>query len=305
MKAIPKEHDIWNDIENDILSMKSDFKIFNITEIDFKVKNLMIEYKINKDKNNLCDAISNFKESVIENNYLKNVSILLDIKFNDLNDEFIYYIKSVIFHELLHIYQYYNILSNKKFRTESFSIGSVLPQLRKIVNTDYIKYILDVLYYSLSHEISAQIHQYYLYKVNKKDYIRLNNIKNILSKFNVKQLTNEEDKELIFIKEHIKKSIEFYTKNKNYKNNIEKSIWNENDNIVFLNKLKDLFNKKVKWIDKKVKLINNKIDEEKIIRYDQTISLPSNWDEHDINDAKEYQKFIKENLNDCKILEFL
>jgi len=296
-------NEIWIDIESNVSSMISNKKVFNIDKDDFKVKNIIVEYKIEKGNDRFCKAASNLKTSYLKNGHLNDVSISLNIKITDeIDDEFIYYIKSVLFHELLHIFQHYNILLNKKFRPESFSIGSILPELRKLVKTKYAEYILDILYYSLSHEISAQLHQYYLYKTNHKNYDKLNDIKKLLSSFMIKNdLNEEESEELNLIKQHILGSIKFYTTNKEYKKNISKSLWNENDNNIFLNKLFDLVKVRIKWIDKKLKLIDSKFN--KPITYHETISLPSNWDDHDLNDRWEYYNFIKENLNDCKIID--
>jgi hypothetical protein len=78
-------------------------------------------------------------------------------------------------------------------------------------------------------------------------------------------------------------------------------LWDFNDVIDFINELSDIVKYKVKWIDKKIKLIDSKTDNisENNIRYDITISLPTNWEEHD---KFEIQRFIKNNLNDCKIV---
>lgn len=293
-------YNIWNDIEADILSKKSNCITVDIDELDFKVKNIKIHYKIETDKNNICNATTKLGATVIDN-YLTNISINLNIKIFEIDDEFVYYIKSIIFHELLHIFQHYNIIINKKFRPESFSIGVVLPQLRNIIKTDYGKYILDILYFSLSHELSAQIHQYYLYRNKHIVYQKIFNIKNILSDFEIRELDKNENDEISIIKMHILKSITFYTTNSNYNKNIQKSIWNESDNIIFLNKLKTIIDKKLVWINKKIKLIDSNF--ESLITYETNNTLLTNWDEHEINDIYEYNDYIKENLSDLKLMD--
>ena len=115
-----------------------------------------------------------------------------------------------------------------------------------------------------------------------------------------KEMDNIESKEIEMIKNHISKSIKYFS-NKEYIKDVKKSLWNFNDVIDFINELSDILKYKVKWIDKKIKLIDSKIDNisENNIRYDITISLHTNWGDHD---KFEIQNFIKNNLNDCKIL---
>lgn len=293
---------IWKNIDSDINNIKDGSFNININEKDFKVKNLIINYNFLIDSENRCDAISHLEKSFIDKNHLNNVFIDIKIRINEIDDEFIYYIKSVLFHEILHIFQHYNIKNDNKFRPESFSIGSILPQIRPFIKSIYGNYILDILYYSLSHELSAQLHQYYFYKKNNKDYKRIKDIKDLLFKFKIKQLDKIEYKEIKTIKNHILNSIKYYSNNKNYIEDIEISLWN-NDVELFLDKLSDILKYKVKWIDKKIKLIDKKIHNElneSNIRYDITISLPTNWD-----DIERYNidNFIKNNLNDCKIIQ--
>lgn len=293
---------IWNDIENDIINSKSSNLKFDIDELDFKCKNIILNYKISNGDINTCDAQTILKESKIVDEYLINVVININIICKEFDDEFIYYIKSVFLHELLHIFQHYNILSGNKFRPESFSIGSIIPQLRNVVKTKYGSYILDILYYSLSHEISAQIHQYYLYKVNDKYYKRIFDIRDLIDGFKIKKLEKDEESDLALMKKHIVGSIGYFTSNKNYKYDIDKSIWNESDIYIFLNKFKKLLEYKVKWINKKINLVDMKIKDMKIIKYDEDITLPHDWKMYDLSIR---DSFIKENLSDTSSTEFI
>jgi hypothetical protein len=294
---------IWNLIEDDINNKYSNQIYFDVDEQDFKCKNVLLKLNFNKGQQNRCNATSVPKNLKIENNYLINSEINLNIIYKEIDDEFIYYIKSVLFHELLHIFQYYNILSNDKFRPESFSIGSIIPQLREIVNTKYVNYLLDILYYSLSHELSAQLHQYYFYKLKHKDYKKLIEIKDMLSNFVIKTLTEDESKEINLIKNHIINSIKFFTNNKKYLKNVNKSLWIDIDNISFLNKLKVIIDSKLEWLNKKIKLIDSKYEDSKNITYHETIiSLPHDFEMYDIDKR---QDFIKENLNNCQIIDFI
>lgn len=288
-------NEIWKTIESDIQSLKSNSMSFNIDRVDIKCKDISFTYNIQSGLENLCNGQSLLKDSKIIDGYLTNVSIKLDIVYSDMNDEFVYYVKSVILHELVHIFQHYNLLVNNKFRPESFSIGSIIPQLRKIVDTKYGEYLLDVLYYSLSHELSAQLHQYYLYKLNNKNYNRLDSIEKIIKGFKIINLSKEQIGDVYLIKNHMYNSIKYLSTNKKYLRNLDNSIWNEKDIYVFLNKLKSILDKKVNWISKKKNLIDEKIKDSKIIRYDENTTLPHNWEFYDILERSE---FIRNNIND-------
>ena len=288
-------NEIWKTIESDIQSLKSNSMSFNIDRVDIKCKDISFTYNIQSGLENLCNGQSLLKDSKIIDGYLTNVSIKLDIVYSDMNDEFVYYVKSVILHELVHIFQHYNLLVNNKFRPESFSIGSIIPQLRKIVDTKYGEYLLDVLYYSLSHELSTQLHQYYLYKLNNKNYNRLDSIEKIIKGFKIINLSKEQIGDVYLIKNHMYNSIKYLSTNKKYLRNLDNSIWNEKDIYVFLNKLKSILDKKVNWISKKKNLIDGKIKDSKIIRYDENTTLPHNWEFYDILERSE---FIRNNIND-------
>ena len=285
---------IWNDVEADVIKLNNISEEFTFTEADFKIKDIKIDIIIYKGEENSCDGITNLYSSELEEGYIKDVKISLNIKYETMDDPFLYYIKSVIFHEILHVFQHYNILLNNKFRPELFSIGSIIPQLRGVIKTKYVNYILDILYHSLSHELSAQLHQYYMHKICGEEYKKLDNIKNLLNNFTIKVLNNEEENELNYVKKHISGSIKHFTTNKNYKKDISKSLWSKN-NIDFINELSDLIKIKIKWIDKKIKLIDNK----SIIDYSETFTYYGDLDDY------KYMKasiFIKENLNDCPII---
>lgn len=293
-------YEIWKEIKNKIPSQELNSFKLDINKDDFKVKDLTINCKFSPSPENNCYGITHLKESSIKNNYLINSYIELDIKVNNIDDEFIYYIKSVLLHELLHLFQHYNLTSNNKFRPESFSIGSILPQLRPIVKTEYGNYILDILYFSLSHELSAQLHQYYMYRLSNKKYKKIFHIRDVLNKFITKKLDINEYKELEMIKNHISKSIKYFS-NKKYMKNVRKSLWDFNNIDDFIAELSNIMKYKFQWIDKKIKLIDGKINDisESNIKYDLVISLPTNWEDYG---RFEIDMFLKENLNDCKII---
>lgn len=281
---------IWDDMQFDIKKSNNISRRFTFLEDDFKLKDIEINFIFNKDKENTCVAITELKNSKIENKYLLNSKVLFNVKYYIIDDGFLYYIKSVIFHEILHVFQSYNLKINNKFRSESFSIGSIIPQIRINIKTKYVSYILDILYYSLSHELSAQLHQYYIYNIDGRKYKRLDEIKNLLTNFKIKELDNDDSKELDYVKYHILNSIKYFTNNKNYKKDIDSSIWVKS-NEEFLNDLSSLIKYKLKWLDKKIKLINKKK-----VDYNETFTYYG-----DLKDYKyfKFSLFVKENLNNC------
>lgn len=293
---------IWKDLEYDIVNLKTNELIFNIEESDFKCKKISLKYNISEGYENLCNAQTYLKESKLIDGYLTDLYVNIDIVYKKMDDEFIYYIKSVLLHELLHIFQHYNIKTKNKFRPESFSIGSIIPQLRSIVKTKYGNYILDVLYHSLSHELSAQVHQYYLHKINHREYKRIFDIKNLIENFKIIKLNKDEEDDIIFIRKHIVGSINYLSSNKNYKNDINKSIWNVSDVYIFLDDLKKVMNYKSNWINKKINLVDKKISDSNIINYDENHTLPHDWIMYDLHQRN---IFIKENLSDSSNIEFI
>jgi len=293
---------IWKDLEYNIVNLKSSEITFDINESDFKCKNISLRYNISEGYENLCNGQSYLKESKLIDGYLTDLYVNIDIIYKKLDDEFIYYIKSVLLHELLHIFQHYNIKIKGKLRPESFSIGSILPQLRRVVKTKYGNYILDLLYYSLSHELSAQVHQYYLHKINHRDYKRIFDVRNLIDNFKIMKLNKDEEDDITLIKKHIVCSIDYLSSNKNYKKDIDKSIWNVSDIYIFLDELKKVMKYKVRWTNKKINLVDRKISDNNVINYDENYTLPHDWMMYDLNQRN---IFIKENLSDSSNIEFI
>lgn len=287
---------IWDTIEYKIKDNSNFIEYFNYYNSDFKLNNIELKFSFNKKNENSCYGLTDLTKAIIKNDQLEFTNIHFIINYNIIDDYFLYYIKSVIFHEILHVFQNYNLKINNKFRTESWSIGSILPQLRTKTRSEYVLYILDILYYSLSHELSAQLHQYYIHKIDNREYKKLNDIKNLLQNFKIKKIDPIEETELNFIKRHIINSINYYTNNNKYKKDINQSIWNM-DNDKFLIELSNLLKKKIKWIDKKIKLIDKKIE----IKYNETFTYYG-----DLEDYKyiEFLLFV-ENLNDCPLIDFI
>lgn len=261
-------------------------KIFDIDLLseDFKIEKLKINIILYKYKENVCNAKAILTNSKIENKVLKNTEIKIEVYYNNFDNNFKEEINSVILHELLHCYQFYKQTINNKFRPSSWSIGVTISILRPKLKTDLCKEILDLIYYTLKHEISAKIHQYHYYKKLNKKYNKVfDNIIDLKNWNNKTLLTKDEEDELDIIKKmiynYIKNSkIDKIEPNRKYIKNLNASLWNEKDNILFLYKLKIYFKDSVNYIEKKIKQIDNR-EEYK----NETISS--------IFDKKDYMKF--------------
>lgn len=285
---------IWDIIESDVIEGHDTKRTISFEEMDLNINNLFLSINIRKSSENTCNAVTKLRDAKIEEGYLVGAEMMLTISYSNLEDAFLYYIKSVIFHEVIHLFQFFNIKAKNKFRPESFSIGSIIPQIRPRIKTDYVNYILDIIYHSLSHELSAQLHQYYMYKRAGKSYTKLDDIKRMISSFDIKELSEDEDKGLSFLKKHIVESIRYFTTNKKYEKDISNSIWTL-DNTSFLTKLKLLLDSKIKWLNKKIKMIDSKVE----INYSETFTFYGNLEDFEYLDCYNY---IIENLNDCPII---
>jgi hypothetical protein len=263
--------------------------IYNFDNKKFPVKDLKVEIKLFKYKENVCNAVSYFNDSKIENEYLINPVINLEIFILILDEDFKENIDSVILHELLHCYQYYNQETNNKHQPYSWSIGTVISKLRKDIKTEYVTNVLDLLYSSLKHEISAQIHHYYFYKKRNKDYSKIFNIIHKLKEFKIKELSKDEIDEIELLKSKVFNFILDLKINKKYKKDLNHSLWKENNNIVFLEKLNDIFIKSSLYIEKKIKQVDSKIE---LNENDNYSSVPTAFDRKDYLDFYYYDPII-------------
>jgi hypothetical protein len=250
---------IWIEIESELGKFGNKKFIFNLNENDFKLSNLELTLRQQKYNENICNATTDVSKSSISNNILENSKIELNIYILKLDEDFKEYIYSVILHEILHVFQNYNLKLKNKFRPQSWSIGLIVSQFRGKFKSEYVNNIIDLLYHSLSHEMAAQIHHYYHYKKRDKDYKKINEIIKDLSSFNIKSLSGIENDELEYLVSQIKNCIQFPSTNKNYLKNIEKSMWNLKDMDLFLIELKKHFNRCVNWLNKKIKRIDTKV----------------------------------------------
>ena len=245
----------------------------------FKIRELEVQFNLKKDNDNFCNGLCDVTKSEIKDDYLTNSLITFDIGYLKLDDYFIKYIHSVINHEVLHLYQVYNLKINNKFKPESWVIGSLLPTFRRFLKEDYSKVILSLLYNSLSHEIYSQLQQYYFYKKDDLKYPKIEKIIGDLDDFVIKtNLSDNEISELLNLKNFIVKGLK-NNSNVKYRKDVDKSFWNENDIYLFLDGLNKYFKQKSDTIKSKVKKIDRELNFESKINdsLDIWISLPPNF----------------------------
>lgn len=250
-----------------------------------KIKDLNIKFNLKKSDENFCNGLFDVTKSELKDDYLLNSSILFKIEYLKLDDEFTRYIYSVIKHEIMHLYQVYNLKVNNKFKPESWVIGSILPTFRRFMKEDYTNHILNLLYISLSHEIYSQLQQYYFYKKDNIEYKRVEKVISDLDNFYVKDnLTNNEISEISNLKSFIVKGLK-NNNNDKYKKDVNKSFWNDDDIYSFLDKLNNYFKQKSNLIKSKIKKINDELNFENKINdsLDVWISLPTNFEKMEIN----------------------
>lgn len=251
----------------------------------FKIRELEVQFNLKRDNDNFCNGLCDVTKSEIKDDYLTNSLITFDIEYLKLDDYFIKYIHSVISHEVLHLYQVYNLKINNKFKPESWVIGSLLPTFRRFLKEDYSKVILSLLYNSLSHEIYSQLQQYYFYKKDDLKYPKIEKIIGDLDDFVVKtNLSDNEISELLNLKNFIVKGLK-NNSNVKYRKDVDKSFWNENDIYLFLDGLNKYFKQKSDTIKSKVKKIDRELNFESKINdsLDIWISLPTNFEKTKIN----------------------
>lgn len=251
----------------------------------FKIRELEVQFNLKRDNDNFCNGLCDVTKSEIKDDYLTNSLITFDIGYLKLDDYFIKYIHSVINHEVLHLYQVYNLKINNKFKPESWVIGSLLPTFRRFLKEDYSKVILSLLYNSLSHEIYSQLQQYYFYKKDDLKYPKIEKIIGDLDDFVIKtNLSDNEISELLNLKNFIVKGLK-NNSNVKYRKDVDKSFWNENDIYLFLDGLNKYFKQKSDTIKSKVKKIDRELNFESKINdsLDIWISLPTNFEKTKIN----------------------
>src|ERR1035437_8220009 len=79
-------YEIKDEIVSKISKLEDGQKIQNLNFDDLKIDNLIISWEINVGNKNKCDGLTNINTS----------SIRLIIEYSDMDDEFLFYIESVL-----------------------------------------------------------------------------------------------------------------------------------------------------------------------------------------------------------------
>lgn len=265
--------DKLKDVETSESFKKDNFKTivnlsYDFSNPKFLVKNFMIELALNKNINYSCGGLANVEYSMYDDGILISPKIVLNLSFKDLNKGYLNYVESVLLHEIIHVYQRY--CQGDKNISSSWQLGSILPKLRNIIISDDVSNILELLYYSLVHEINSQLHQYFDMKMKNINYKDIFDIKKRLEDFDYTKIVIDDEiiDELEQIRKHYYASLKYNKPNNMYIKNVS-NIWKKEisiDNVyLFLEELKQNFTNSIVYIEKKIKLIDNKISE---IRYD-------------------------------------
>jgi hypothetical protein len=258
---------------------------------EFKIDNLSILVNLRRYSSNVCNAIADLGKSIYSDDTIINPKIKLEIYFDDFDEDFKIYIKSVLLHEMLHVYQVYN-MRNKKMDS-NWNLGNTIISTRDYIYNPYVKEVSEILYYSAEHEIMAQIHQYFMFKThNNKRYEKIFEIKQKLEEYDPYVMLNNVDDKLIkqlnlFRDIYNKRLILHKPNNKYYKNASlvwKKEITKNNINK-FLDNINTFVKKSASFLDKKMKHIDRKTEKEIFEKYD-------------IFGYYRYIEFLVENQND-------
>ena len=284
---------------NNKFDTKSTSLHFDFNDKKLKIKNFTINLEMFKYKENTTgNSVANFQYAELNDKFMSGVYLNMKIYIKKLDDDFLFKISSIILHELVHIFEFYNIKLNNKFRPKSWSIGSILPQLRTIFKNKDILNIIDLLYKSLKHEISSQLNQYYDYGKNGKKYDYLFDIIKDLNNFKVDNINEKFISELNQIRQHIYNSIKYQTTNKNYLKDLDEDIWNKpitSDNInEFIEDLRLLFKESADYIEKKIKLVDKILNEVVYDDYEGFLTESIYYIDKDLSIIRPVLFFLKE-----------
>jgi len=150
--------------------------ILDINEYGFKLNNLTINYIHTENKTIYARAKSG-KPLINETLFLNNPEIMIYLNHNKYD---IIELKRVILHELLHIYEIYNRISNKTKKDLDWFNSNKLIEIRDNYKSDkFLNDFIYILYLTFSNEINARVAETYVILIEERstDY---NHIKNTL-----------------------------------------------------------------------------------------------------------------------------
>lgn len=268
---------LWDDISTLIENVKNDTeslnmiylkrynKIYTLNDTQFKIKDLQVDIKIHKFKSNVCNGVADMQNiSYDDNDVLYYPLLKLEIYFTEFDDDFERYIKSVVLHEMVHIYQVYNMRSKKM--DSNWHIGNTIISTKNKINNVYVKQLSNILYRASEHEIMAQLHQYFLYiSEYNKPYPYIFDIQKSLSEFDTSKYVIDADfiKDLNIFRYVYNKRTEINKPNNKYYRNVS-FVWKKvitYDNVhKFLKYVEDFVGKSLLFLNKKMKRVEEKCE---------------------------------------------
>lgn len=267
-KGIPN---ILKGLCDSILEEISNGSVLISRDYDFdKFKtNIYIEIKPHSKKT--IYAVSEFGIFTPIGNRLKEVKITI---FLDKDNYDIIELKSVITHELLHIYEVYNRIINKTKKDIQWQLNNTLLKIRNKYDDDFINDFSYLIYLSMDQEINARVSETYTILIDQKNYDRdilINSLKltnswkysEYLINFSLDKYNIDYDKLLNYL-------IDVNTLMNKKLNNLNFNIYKIPNNIkdckVILKKWITLFKKKgMKFRSKLIKIIDEVINDVKMI----------------------------------------
>jgi hypothetical protein len=259
-------------VKNDISNTKIGYiKRFSITKSfvdnkDFKIHELTIDIIFKKYNRNVCTGIVNQKDVIFdESGFMCYPYMKLEIYFDDIDIDFEKYIKSVLLHEMTHIYQVYRMGGDKKIDS-NWNLGSTIAASRSHINNIYVKDLANILYKASEHEIMSQLHQYFLYKTEYgEQYQHIFDIQKSLSEFDTSKYIIDDNfiNDLNIFRYIHNKRLDINKPNNKYYRNVS-FVWKREitfDNVQkFLKYVEEFVKKSLLFLNKKIKHVDAKCE---------------------------------------------
>jgi hypothetical protein len=218
----------------------------------YKIERLIVIIKFQCSNQSLTVGVNRNNDTFFDNGIMYNTMVQINSQYINLNNDELDYIESLLLHELLHVIQNYNLNGNIPNHFKLASLNTI--KISRFNSNHNLYLISSLLYLSCTHELSAQIHQYYDYKLKNKRYEYIFQIINLIQNFNINDI--KIDDELVNGLNVIRKE---------YINIIDDSygIWkkeiNTDNAIIFLKNIDKKIKKSLVFIKDKMKQIDDKI----------------------------------------------